>query len=59
VLGATNNKCATCGGDGQSCCGTGGNGTCSTNLVCSGRNRANGTPGTCGPRQVVDSGGTG
>jgi hypothetical protein len=52
VLGATEDKCATCGGDGKPCCGTGNNGTCSTGLVCAGRNTRNGTAGTCGARQV-------
>jgi hypothetical protein len=52
VLGETEDRCAACGTDGKPCCGTGNSGTCSTGLACSGRSTRDGTPGTCGVRQV-------
>jgi hypothetical protein len=58
VVASAGNTCSTCRGSGQSCCGTGNQGTCETGLACSGRSRNNGTPGTCGTPTTVD-GGTG
>jgi hypothetical protein len=52
VVGETEDRCAACGSDGKPCCGTGNSGTCSTGLACSDRSLRNGTPGTCGVRQV-------
>ena len=48
MLGASGAACGTCGGDGQPCCGSGNNGTCSTGFGCAGRNAASDMPGTCG-----------
>jgi hypothetical protein len=52
------NQCGTCGADGQPCCGTGNAGQCpgGTGLVCTGRSRATGMPGTCRPAPVPDGG---
>jgi hypothetical protein len=47
VSGLPDDKCGTCGGMNQPCCGGGDNGTCTTGLGCSGR--AMGVPGMCGP----------
>ena len=47
MVSATGNQCGTCGGAGQSCCGTGNNGTCTMGLACTGRMNGMGIPGMC------------
>jgi hypothetical protein len=48
IVATGGNQCGTCGASGQACCGQGNNGTCNAGLVCTGRARGTGMPGSCG-----------
>jgi hypothetical protein len=58
LVATAGNECGTCGGAGQPCCGVGNAGTCTAGLglVCTGRNRGMGMPGTCAAAPPPDAG---